>query len=160
MSQDNALDHLEEEIEELEHVNPLGRAVRWGAGIIIVVSVIAWVVWLVASPPQSSSASRMAYVPSGLATIDVTEPRGAILDKPPAKFAWDSVSGRFQYIARVYVKGTSEPVVMKATTAPYWELTADELAKLASGKSYVWTVVAQGKDGSNIGAGQSSFKVR
>jgi hypothetical protein len=160
MSQDNALDHLEEEINELESVNPWGRAVRWGAGIIIVVALVTWVVWLVASPPPSSSASRMSYVPSGVASIDVSEPRGTTLDEPPARFAWESVTGRFQYIARVYVKGTSEPVVMRATTTAYWDLTPDERAKLARGKTYVWTVVAQGKDGANIGAGQSSFKVR
>jgi hypothetical protein len=49
---------------------------------------------------------------------------------------------------------------MRATTTAYWDLTPDERAKLARGKTYVWTVVAQGKDGANIGAGQSSFKVR
>ena len=160
MSLDNALDHLEEEIEALEHVNPWGRAVRWIGGSLIVVAFIAWIVWLVASPPQSSSASRMSYVPSGVASIDVSEPRGSSLADPPARLAWESVTGRFQYIVRVYVKGTSEPIMERASTASAFELTPEERAKFQHGKTYVWTVVAQGKDGSNIGAGQSSFKVR
>jgi hypothetical protein len=89
MSND-AIEHLEEEIEELESINPWGRAVRWAAGIIIVVAVVTWVVWLIASPPSSTSAAHTAYVPSGLASIDVTEPRGTTLGEPPAKFAWAS----------------------------------------------------------------------
>jgi hypothetical protein len=159
MSEDNALDHLEEEIKELETDNPWGRVVRWAAGVIILVAVVAWIVWLVASPPASTSA-RMAYVPSNAAPIEMSEPRGTTLDEPPARFAWESVTGRFQYIARVYVKGTSDPIIERATTTSWFEPTPEERARMKKGKSYVWTVIAQAKDGSTTSAGQAQFKVR
>jgi hypothetical protein len=159
MQHDDAIDHLEQEIEELESVNPWGRGVRWAAGIIIVASVITWVVWLVASPPGTTS-SRMAYVPSGASPIDLSQPRGTTLDEAPARFAWEAVTGRFQYIARVYVKGTSDPLIERATTTAYFEPTPEERARMPKGKSFVWTVVAQAKDGSTMGAGQAQFKLR
>ena len=36
----------------------------------------------------------------------------------------------------------------------------DEQARMPRGNAFIWTVVAQGKDGSTIGAGQATFKVR
>lgn len=159
MQHDDAIDHLEQEIEELESVNPWGRAVRWAAGIIIVVSVITWVVWLVASPPGTTS-STMAYVPTNASPIELTEPRGTTLSDPPAKYSWEAVTGRFQYIARVYVKGTSDPLIERATTTAYFEPTPEERVRLPKGKTFVWTVIAQAKDGSTMGAGQAQFKLR
>jgi len=156
---DNAIDHLEQEIEELESVNPWGRAVRWAAGIIIVGSVIAWVVWLVASPPGTTS-STMAYVPSGATPIELSQPRGLTLKESPERYAWETVTGRFQYIARVYVKGTSDPLIERATRTAYFEPTPEERARLAKGNTFIWTVVAQAKDGSTMGAGKAQFKLR
>jgi hypothetical protein len=101
----------------------------------------------------------MSYVPAGSTPIDLGEPRGS-LSEPPTRFAWDSVTGRFQYIVKVYVKGTSQPVFERASTAPSFEMAPEERVRIPKGKSYVWTVVAQAKDGSTIGAGQASFKVR
>lgn len=46
------------------------------------------------------------------------------------------------------------------TTTSSVELTTDEQARMPRGKTFVWTVVAQGKDGSTIGSGQATFKVR
>ena len=79
---------------------------------------------------------------------------------PPSHFAWESVTGRLQYIVRVYVKGTSTPILERMITTSSVELTTDEQARMPRGKTFVWTVVAQGKDGSTIGSGQATFKVR
>ncbi len=154
----DAIDHLEEEIMDLEHVNPVGRAVRWIGGTIIVVAVIAWVVWLVASPPSSTSVSR-SYTPSNIAGVDLSQPRG-VLDAAPAHFAWDTVTGRLQYVVRIFIQGEGNPVLEKIVTTAYLDLSPDEQARLPRGKTYVWTVTVQAKDGSNMAAGQATFKVR
>ena len=162
MSMGNAIEHLAEEIEEMEHVNPWARAFRWIGGIALLAGFIGWIVWTVASPPSASSLSskKMSYVPAGVTPIDVSEPLGATLNGAPVRFAWESVTGRLQYIVRVYPKGDSSPVFERATTVTSLELLPEERAKFAKGTAYVWTVVAQGKDGSTIGAGQSGFKIR
>jgi hypothetical protein len=162
MSMDNAINHLAEEIEGMEHINPWVRAIRWIGGIVLVAGFVGWGVWTLVSPPSASSFSSrtMSYVPSGVASIDVSEPLGSTLDGAPVRFAWESVRGRLQYIVRVYVKGAASPVFERATTATSFELLPDERAKFATSTKYVWTVVAQGKDGAPIGAGQSGFRIR
>jgi hypothetical protein len=45
-------------------------------------------------------------------------------------------------------------------TATSIELTPAEQSRMPRGNSFVWTVVAQGKDGSSIAVGQATFKVR
>ena len=146
----------------MEHINPWARAIRWIGGIALLAGFVGWLVWTLMSPPSASSLSsrKMSYVPSGVTPIDVSEPLGATLDGAPVRFAWESVSGRLQYIVRVYVKGAASPVFERATTATSVELLPEERAKFATGTTYVWTVVAQGKNGAPIGAGQSGFKIR
>jgi hypothetical protein len=58
------------------------------------------------------------------------------------------------------VKGTSTPVFERTTTSPFVELTPSEQERMPKGKTFVWTVVAQGKDGTTLGSGQATFKVR
>jgi len=156
---DNALDHLEDEVKALEGVTRWGPWLRWSALVLVLAGIIAAVVWMVASPPPTTSA-RMSYIPSAAEPIEVSEPRGVALKEPPARFAWESVTGRLQYVVRVYVKGTSVPVVERVVTTPSLELTPEERARIPHGETYVWTVIAQGKDGATIGAGEATFKVR
>lgn len=157
---DGALDHLEEEIENLEHVSTWGRWFGWGAAIVGIAAVVGAVVWLVASPPPTTS-SQQSYAPAGASPLELGEPRGgATLSEAPARLTWESVTGRFQYRLRIFVKGESQPVVERYVTTPYVELTADERGRLAKGKSFVWSVTAQAANGSAIGAGQSTFRLR
>jgi hypothetical protein len=102
----------------------------------------------------------MSYIPSTGSPIEVVEPKGMTLAAPPTRLAWESVTGRLQYVVRVYVKGTTTPVLDRIVISPSIELTPEEQARIPRGNTFVWTVVAQGKDGSTIGAGQSTFKVR
>ena len=155
----DAFDHLEEEIRTLEGVTRFGRPLRIGAAVIVIAAIIGAVVWWVTSPPPITSA-RMSYIPATSSPIDVVEPKGATLADPPSRFAWESVTGRLQYVVRIYVKGTSMPVLERMVTSSSIELTPTEQARMPRGNTFVWTVVAQGKDGSTIGAGQATFKVR
>ena len=155
----DAFDHIEEEIRSLEGVTRWSRPLHVGALVIAVIALVGGIVWLVMSPPQTTS-RRTAYAPTTGSRMEVSEPQGGTLDEPPVRFAWESVTGRLQYIVRVYVKGSSVPVLERMATSTSIELSPDERAKIPRGTSFVWTVVAQGKDGSTIGAGQSTFKVR
>jgi hypothetical protein len=159
MAQQNALDHLEEEIRTLEGVTRFGRPLRIAALVIVIAAIIGAVVWWATSPPPITSA-RMSYIPATSSPIDVAEPKGGTLADPPNRFVWESVTGRLQYVVRVYVKGTSVPVLERMVTSSSIELTPTEQARMPRGNTFVWTVVAQGKDGSTIGAGQATFKVR
>jgi hypothetical protein len=155
---EDALDHLEEEIKNLEGVTRFGRPLRIGAFVIVTVAAVAGAIWWVSSPPPITS-SRASYVTTTGSPIEVVEPRGN-LAYPPARFAWESVTGRLQYVIRVYVKGENTPIVERMVTSSFVELTPGEQARIPRGKTFVWTVVAQGIDGSTIGAGQQTFKVR
>ena len=156
---EDALDHLEEEIKTLEGVTRWGRPLRIGALVIFLAAIVGGIAWFVTSPPPITSA-RTSYLPKTGSSIDVEEPKGVTLAEPPTRFAWESVTGRLQYIVRIYVKGSTNPILERMVTSPSLELTPDERARIPSGNTFVWTVVAQGKDGSTLGAGQSTFKVR
>ena len=156
---ENAIDHFEEEFKNLEGVTRFGRPLRIGALVILLAGIVAVGVWWVVSPPPVTS-SRKAYVTTAGRPIEIEEPKGRTLADPPSHFAWESVTGRLQYIVRVYVKGTSTPVLERMMTTSSVDLTTDEQARMPRGKTFVWTVVAQGKDGSTIGSGQATFKVR
>ena len=156
---ENAIDHFEEEFKNLEGVTRFGRPLRIGTLVIVLVGIVAVGVWWVVSPPPITSSSRKSYVTTTGSPIEVVEPRGTLAD-PPTRFAWESVTGRLQYVVRVYVKGENTPIVERMVTTSSVELTPGEQARIPRGKTFVWTVVAQGKDGSTIGAGQQTFKVR
>jgi hypothetical protein len=155
----DALDHLEEEIRSLEGVTRFGRPLRIAALVIVLAGLVAGGIWWVASPPPITSA-HMSYAPATGSPIEIVEPKGMTLADMPTRFAWESVTGRLQYIARFYVKGSGTPILERMVTTPSIELTPEEQARMPHGKALVWTVVAQGKDGSTIGAGQTTFKVK
>ncbi|HEX4825852.1 MAG TPA: hypothetical protein VFV19_16240 [Candidatus Polarisedimenticolaceae bacterium] len=152
-----AIDHLAEEIERMEHVNPWARVIRWSLGIGLV-AVCGWLMWTFSG--TTSTASRAFYIPAGAPAIETSEPLGGTLAEAPVRFTWDAVNGRMQYIVRVYEKGATTTLFERASTTTSFELTPEERAKMPKGKSYVWTVVAQAKSGSTLAAGQSAFKVR
>jgi len=156
---EDALDHLEEEIKSLEGVTRWGRPLHIGAAVIIVAAIVGAIVWWVTAPPPITSA-RTSYIPASSSPLEVLEPKGGTLAEPPNRFAWESVTGRLQYILRVYVKGTNTPILERMVTSPSVELSPDERARMPRGNTYVWTVVAKAKDGSTLSAGQSTFKVR
>ena len=155
----DVLDHLEHEIEELEHLSRWKVWAGWIVGVLAAAGIVGAFVWYVVSPP-SASPSRMSYLPASSTAIELGEPRGGTLSQAPARLSWETVSGRLQYRIRIYERGEGAPLVDRFTTEPSVELTAAERASVSKGKTYVWTVVAQGPNGSTLGAGQSTFRVR
>ena len=81
--------------------------------MILLVGIVAVGVWWVVSPPPVTS-SRKAYVTTAGSPIEIEEPKGRTLDDPPSHFGWESVTGRLQYIVRIYVKGTSTSAPMRS----------------------------------------------
>jgi hypothetical protein len=156
---ENSIDHFEEEFKSLEGMTRFGRPLRIVGLVLLLVGLVAAGVWWVMRPTPVTSSHR-AYVATTGSPIEIEEPKGRTLDNPPVHFAWESVSGRLQYVVRVYVKGTSTPVLERMLTTSSVDLTPEEQARMPRGTTFVWTVVAQGKDGSSIGAGQATFKVR
>jgi len=156
---EDAIEHLEDEIRSLEGVTRWGRPLRIGVFILASAAIFAAGVWWIMSPPPITSGGAK-YVTSTDTPIEVLEPRGIRLADPPSRFAWESVSGRLQYVVRIYVKGTNTPVLERMVTSPAIDLTPDEQARMPRGKAYVWTVAAQGKNGATIASGQSTFKIR
>jgi len=156
---DEAIEHLEDEIRRLEGVTRWGRPIRIVTLVVCLVAAVAGFAWFVMSPPPITSGRASATSTTG-SPIELMEPRPTTLADPPARFAWESVTGRLQYVVRVYVKGSSTPVLEKLTTNSSIELTPDETARMPRGKKFTWTVVAQAKNGSTLGTGESSFKVK
>jgi hypothetical protein len=155
----DAIEELENEIRKLEGVTRFGKPIRIGALVVLLAAIVGAIAWWVVSPPPITS-SRFAYIPSAGSPIELAEPKGTTLSEAPSRFAWESVTGRLQYRVRVYVKGSSTPILERMVTSPSVELLPDERTLMRRGQSYIWTVVAQGKDGSTIGAGQATFKLR
>jgi hypothetical protein len=153
---EHALDHLEDEIRSLEGAKSWKRRLGWGGLFLIVAAGIALIVWKTVSPPPSA----LSYIPWAPLVIEMTAPPRVMLDAPPTHFAWDSIAGRYQYLVRVYVKGTSDAFLERVVTSPSMDLTPEEQARIPRGKSLVWTVVAQKRDGSALAAGQSTFDLR
>ena len=155
----DVLDHLEHEIEDLEHVSRWKLWVGWIVGVLVAAGVIAAFVFYLVSPPTSRP-SHMSYLPASSTSIELEGPRGATLSEAPAQLSWETVSGRLQYRVRIYERGEGTPVLDRFTIDPSLELTPEERASLPKGKTYVWTVVAQGQNGATLGAGQSTFRLR
>ena len=156
---EHALDHLEEEINTLEGVSRWRRWLGWSAVVLVAAGVVGSITWFLVTPPAITSGGT-AYVSTGGMTIEILEPRGMMLAEPPTRLAWESVSGRLQYLVRVYVKGSGDPIFERVVTNPSLELTADDRARMTGGTTYVGTVVAQARDGSTMGTGQTTFRVR
>jgi len=156
---EDAIEHLQEEIARLEGVTRYGRPLRIAALVIFIVAAVGGLAWFVVSPPPITSGRASATSTTG-SPIEMMEPRPTTLADPPARFAWESVTGRLQYVVRIYVKGSTMPVLEKMTTSSAIELTPDEIARMPRGKRFTWTVVAQAKNGSTLGTGESSFKVK
>jgi hypothetical protein len=154
-----ALAHLEDEIKMLEGESRWGRPLRIGVVVLSLAAILGAIVWFVTSPPAMTSA-QTPYLAARGAPIDVLEPKAGTLADPPSRFAWEAVTGRLQYVVRIYVKGSNTPVLERVGTAPSFEWTPTERTRMPRGNTFIWTVVAQGKDGSSIGAGQATFTVR
>ncbi len=151
----SALDHMEEEFRALEKARP--RWVMWVVGILLVGAGAATYYWYANRPPVKLN--RAAVTTTGV-VIELSEPRPGKLDQPPTHFAWESISGRYDYHFVLTVEGSSEPLVDRSVSNTSLDLKPEELARLAQGGSYAWTVTARQRDHRILASGQSRFQVR
>jgi len=157
---EHVLEHLEDEIKTLEGVTRWKRPVGIGLLVLGAAAIVGGLAWFVLSPPPTTSGRASTFVTSTGTPLDLLEPKGATLTAPPERLVWESVTGRLQYVVRVYPKGSGMPVFERITTSPSIELSADDQARIPRGNTYIWKVVAQGKNGTTIAEGVSTFKVR
>ena len=148
--------HMEEEFRELERMS----RPRWPLALALVLllgaAAAGWF-WLGRTPRAASVARPVAVqgVP-----IEVSQPRnGSVLDAAPAVFAWESISGRSDYLFRLERDGAPAPLLERTSKTPKLELSEADAARLSAGR-YVWTVRARAKDGKVLGTGTGRFQVR
>jgi len=147
---ESALEHMEQEFHDLEGDQSSARWLPWGIGIFVIVAVVGAYLYI----PKAEQEAPM--VAGGL-VIQTVEPRGGKLDAAPAAFRWESISGRYDYVFKLFVEGAPGPLLEQQVKDPTFRLGSEELAKLQGGKSYVWTVTARRRDGSAIGTGKAKF---
>jgi hypothetical protein len=148
---ESALEHMEQEFHELEGDTSRARWIPWGIGVVVILAVV--VAYLL------FPAEEEAPVVAGGVVIETLEPRAGRLDGAPGAFRWESITGRFDYVFKLFVEGAPAPLVEHQVKEPMLRLTSEELAQVQAGKSYVWTVTARRRDGSAIGTGKAKFQV-
>jgi len=149
---ETALEHMEQEFHDVEGDKAGGKGLRWAIGILGLAAVVA-VFWFFPSVEKEAPA-----VAGGL-VIQTLEPRGGTLAESPAGFRWESITGRYDYVVKVFVEGGATPLLDRQVREPMLRLTQEERAQLQRGKSYVWTVTARRVDGSAIGIGKAKFQL-
>jgi hypothetical protein len=148
------MEHLEDEFNALEGVSRWAKPIRIGVLVLVVAAIAGGVVWYAKSPTVVTY--KPAY--SSATPMDILEPMGA-LSASPVRFSWEKVTGRLQYVIRVYRKGSTNPVFETMTTASSIELASDDQARMPRG-AYTWKVTTQGQNGATIAEGNGAFKVR
>jgi hypothetical protein len=147
-----AIEHMMEEFEELEGESKGRKWLNWIVLGFVVVAVVVVFFLIPRSEDTGVTASR-----SGGVVIQLEEPKGTRFSAPPTRFAWDSVTGRNDYIFRLFVEGAPTPVIERQTKDSFLTLTPEESYKLQAGKAYVWTLTARRRDGSSMGTGKGKF---
>lgn len=149
---ESSIEHMVEEFQEVEGDSKGRRWLHWGFGILAVVAVVVAFFLFPGEKGDVATASR-----SGPAVIQISEPKGSRLTATPTTFAWDSVSGRSDYVFKLFIEGQPVPLIERQTKDPKITLTQEEGYKIQAGKTYVWTITARRRDGSSIGTGKGKF---
>lgn len=150
---ESALEHMEQEFHELEGDTSSAKWLSWGIGIFVIIAVVGVYLFL----PR---AEQEVPVVAGSLVIQQFEPRGGRLEAAPEGFRWESISGRYDYVFKLFVEGTPAPLVEQQVKDPMLRLTSEQRAQIQEGKSYVWTVTARRRDGSAIGTGKARFQLQ
>jgi hypothetical protein len=151
---DHTLEHMVEELEEMEGSKAKGSWVRWAVLAFSVVLVTAVVVWTFRTP--AGGKLGVPVLGEGV-QMSVTTPTYGKLTEPPKVFAWQSVTGRDHYVLAIGTFPGQADVLQKKVTQDRVELTDDEVAKFSASKPYWWSVKAVGKDGKVLGHAESKF---
>jgi hypothetical protein len=150
-----ALEHMEEEFRALEQQRrPWGL---WIGGLVLIV-VAGAAYFGLADRTKGKSAPGLAA--TGGAVIELSEPRGGRLALAPTHFAWESISGRYDYRFVLSAEGESAPLVDRAVKQTSLDLKPEELTLLTAGRSYSWVVTARQQDRRVLATGQGRFQLR
>ena len=153
-SSDATLDHMLEEVRDLEGVGAKGKIIKW-LGILVALAVIVGGVYLA----QRSTPERTRAKSEGNA-IELQEPRGGKHFETPSVFKWQSVAGRHHYeIAIGTSKGGSEILDERQVKTNTYTLSDDQRTQLTKGQKYYWRVKAVGPDGKTVGHGEGRFEM-
>lgn len=150
-SNESPLDHMEQELRELEGE---GKSKWWKWLFIVGIAVIAVLAYTLtgkqsATPPPAGPQEGVA--------IDMQQPATGKLAAAPSRFEWESVSGRYQYRLTVTRMDEKTPLIDKTVKDSHVELAVDEIGRLTPRATYVWRVEALDKGGRKLGSGQSHF---
>lgn len=150
---DATLDHMLEEVREIEGV---GSKAKWfkAAGFIIVLALVVAAVYYA----QQRPVDRPAVVDEGIQFSLSEPPMGRLLQKP-TYFKWQSVSGRDQYVLRIGTEPGQADILEKYLKKDSVSLTDVEAAKITPGRTYHVKVWALDKTGKKIGHAESRFEL-
>ena len=151
---ESTLDHMEEELRELEGV---GKS-KWGIWLIVAIIAAGSIIAFAVRDRQSSSLPVSTAGATGI-SIDLQVPAKTKLGAPPPRFEWESISGRSRYRLAIRREGASETLIERSVRNSFAELTPEELQKLTPGAGYVWQVDALDQTGKTLGSGQSRFSL-
>ena len=151
---DHTLEHMVEELEEMEGSKAKGTWVRWAVLAFSIVLVTAVVVWTFRSP----EGGRIGVPVLGEGVqMSISAPAYGKLAEPPKVFAWQSVTGRDHYVLAIGTFPGQADILQKKVNQDRVELTDEELSKFSASKPYWWSVKAVGTDGKVLGHAESKF---
>ena len=151
---DHTLEHMVEELEEMEGPKAKGSWVRWAVLAFSVVLVTVLGIWMFKSP--QGGRIGVPVLGEGI-QMSISSPAYGKLAEPPKVFAWQSVTGRDHYVLEIGTFPGQADVLRKQVSQDRVELTADELGKFSASKPYWWSVKAVGKNGKVLGHAESKF---
>ena len=156
-SRDDPIEHMAEELRELEGLNkPRWPKILLG---IVALAVIGGLYYYYGVYRKPSERSWIATTTSGV-QIELREPRAGKLTGAPSRLAWESISGRHDYLVKLYLRGERDPLFERATRNSTLDLKPEETGLITPGKAYVWTVQARDTTRRELASGQSWFEVR
>ncbi len=149
----DTLDHMKDELEELEHQKPAWT--RWLIGAVVLIAIVA-AVWYFQGQGGGQQALTTA---EGGERIDLREPASGKLAQAPTNFRWESVAGRHHYIVVITSEKGDMAPIEKNVRNNNVQLTASEIQMLKSGQTYVWKVMAIADDGKTMASGAARFEL-
>lgn len=151
---DHTLEHMVEELEEMEGSKAKGSWVRWAVLAFSVVLVAVVGIWTFKAPPGGQIG--IPILGEGV-QMAISAPVYGTLTQPPRVFAWQSVTGREHYVLAIGTFPGQADILEKKVTQDRVELTDEEVAKFSASKPYWWSVKAVGKGGKVLGHAESKF---
>ena len=147
-------DRFERDIEELEAPAWRTNKTQLVALIVLLVAATAAIAFLVTrerAKPKTAVASIM--------TMELIEPRPGKLSNTPTRFRWETISGTKYYSFAVSAKDATSVLIQRAPSNPSVTLTPEELARLAKGLAYTWSVEAYSDTGKPLARAQGAFEL-